>query len=168
MVTWLYYCVKGLLSASTYVEICRIVDHSTYPCEDNSLHGLYSRFLLFTSDPFSPPHIRVSCRWSISGFIFCLFIYGRASLPMEGKSVVSMEITFMDNGGNIFVLYRNRTLGIRQEQKGRPDRWPSCQTSKLRKRKTFLFHHDTLKEGGARWKQQKLWLVTAVVPTTNW
>ncbi len=24
---------------------------------------------------------------------------------MEGKSVVPMEITFMDNGGNIFVLY---------------------------------------------------------------
>jgi hypothetical protein len=36
--------------------------------------------------------------------IFCLFIYGRASLAMEGKSVVPMEITFMDNGGNIFVL----------------------------------------------------------------
>jgi hypothetical protein len=33
-----------------------------------------------------------------------LFIYGRASLDMEGKSVMPMEITFMDNGGNIFVL----------------------------------------------------------------
>jgi hypothetical protein len=63
------------------------------------------RFSLFTSDPFSPPHFRVSCRWSFSGSIFCLFIYGRASLAMEGKSVVPMEITFMDNGGNIFVLY---------------------------------------------------------------
>ncbi len=64
------------------------------------------RFSLLTSDPFSPPHIQVSCRWSFSGSIFCLFIYGRASLAMEGKSVVPMEITFMDNGGNIFVLYK--------------------------------------------------------------
>ncbi len=62
------------------------------------------RFSLFTSDPFSPPHIEVSCRWSFFGSIFSLFIYGRASLAMEGKSVVPMEITFMDNGGNIFVL----------------------------------------------------------------
>ncbi len=62
------------------------------------------RFSLFTSDPFSPPHIQVSCRWSFSGSIFCLFIYGRASLAMEGKSVMPMEITFIDNGGNIFVL----------------------------------------------------------------
>ncbi len=58
----------------------------------------------FISDPFSPPHIRVSCRWSFSGSIFCLFIYDRASLAMEGKSVLPMEITFMDNGGNIFIL----------------------------------------------------------------
>ncbi len=63
------------------------------------------RFSLFTSDPFSPPHIQVSCRWSFSGSIFCLFIYGRASLAMEGKSVMPMKITFMDNGENIFVLY---------------------------------------------------------------
>ncbi len=62
------------------------------------------RFPLFTSYPFSPPHIEVSCRWSFSGSIFCLFIYGRVSLAMEGKSVVPMEITFLDNGGNIFVL----------------------------------------------------------------
>jgi hypothetical protein len=33
-----------------------------------------------------------------------LFIHGRASVAMEGKSVMLMEITFMDNGGNIFVL----------------------------------------------------------------
>jgi hypothetical protein len=56
-------------------------------------------FSLFTSDPFSPPHIRVSCRWRFSGSIICLLIYGRASLAMEGKSVVPMEITFMDYGG---------------------------------------------------------------------
>jgi hypothetical protein len=31
-------------------------------------------------------------------------MYGRASLAMKGKSVVPMEIAFMDNGGNIFVL----------------------------------------------------------------
>ncbi len=62
------------------------------------------RFSFFTSDPFSPPHIQVSFRWSFSGSIFCLFIYGRVSLAMEGKSVMPMEITFMDNGGNIFVL----------------------------------------------------------------
>ncbi len=37
-------------------------------------------------------------------FLICLFIYGRASLAMKGKSDVPMEITFMDNGGNIFVL----------------------------------------------------------------
>jgi hypothetical protein len=46
----------------------------------------------------------VRCRWSFSGSIFFLLIYGRASLAMEGKSVMLMEITFMDNGGNIFVL----------------------------------------------------------------
>ncbi len=63
------------------------------------------RFSLFTSDPYFPPHIWVSCRWSFSGSIFCLFIYGRASLAVEGKSVMPMEITFMDNGGNISVLY---------------------------------------------------------------
>ncbi len=60
-------------------------------------------FSLFTSDPFSPPHIWVSWRWSFSGSTFCLFIYGRASLTMEGKSVMPMEITFMDNRENIFV-----------------------------------------------------------------
>ncbi len=31
-----------------------------------------------------------------SGSSFCLFIYGRASLAMEGKSVVPIEITYMD------------------------------------------------------------------------
>jgi hypothetical protein len=45
------------LSASTYAEFCHIDDHSTYPCEDNSKHGLYLSFSLFTSDLFSPPHI---------------------------------------------------------------------------------------------------------------
>jgi hypothetical protein len=45
---------------------------------------------------FYPPHIQVSCRWSLFGSSFCLFIYGRASLAMEGKSIVPMEITFMD------------------------------------------------------------------------
>ncbi len=29
------------------------------------------------------------------GSSFCLFIYGRASLTLEGKSVVPMEIAFM-------------------------------------------------------------------------
>ncbi len=57
---------------------------------------VFLRFSLFTSDPFSPPHIGVSCGWSFSGSSFCLFIYGRASLAMEGKSVVPMEITYMD------------------------------------------------------------------------
>ncbi len=104
MVTWLYYCVKGLLSASTYAGFCHIVDHSTYPCEDNSQHGFYLRSSLFTSDPFSPLHIWVSCMWSFSGSIFCLFIYGRASLAMEGKSVVPMEITFMDMEDNYGTL----------------------------------------------------------------
>jgi len=36
-----------------------------------------------------------------------LFIYGRASLAMEGKSVVPMEITFMDNGGKHKSYYVN-------------------------------------------------------------
>jgi hypothetical protein len=49
----------------------------------------------------------MSCRWSFSGSIFCLFIYGRASLAMEGKSVVPMEITFMDNGGRYNSSYVN-------------------------------------------------------------
>jgi hypothetical protein len=35
-----------------------------------------------------------------------LFIYGRASLAIEGKSVVPMEITLMDSGENVFVLYK--------------------------------------------------------------
>jgi hypothetical protein len=30
------------------------------------------------------------------GSSFCLLIFGRVSLAMEGKSVVPMEITFMD------------------------------------------------------------------------
>jgi hypothetical protein len=38
----------------------------------------------------------VSCRWSLFGSSFYLFIYGRVSLAMEGKNVVPMEITFMD------------------------------------------------------------------------
>ncbi len=63
------------------------------------LAWVVSRVSLFTSDLFSPPHTRVSCRWSFYGSIFCLFIYGRASLAMEGKSAVPMEIAFMDNGG---------------------------------------------------------------------
>ncbi len=84
------------MSASTYAEICCIVDHSTYPCEDNSQHGLYLRFSPFTSDLFSPPHIQVSCRQSFSGSSFCLYIYSRASLAMEGKSVMPTEITYMD------------------------------------------------------------------------
>ena len=33
-----------------------------------------------------------------------MFIYGSANLAVEGKSVMPMEKTFMDNGGNIFVL----------------------------------------------------------------
>ncbi len=57
---------------------------------------------------FSPPHIWVSCRWSFSGFIFCLFIHGRARLAMEGKSDVPMEITFMENGGK-YNLYNEFT-----------------------------------------------------------
>ncbi len=96
MIIWLHYCIKRLLSASTYTEICCIVDHSTYPCEDKSQHGLYLRFSLFTSDPFSPPHIWVSCGWSFSGSSFCLFIYGRSSLAMKGKSVMPTETTYMD------------------------------------------------------------------------
>ncbi len=38
----------------------------------------------------------MSCRWSFSGSSFCLFIYGRASLALEGKSVMPIEITYMD------------------------------------------------------------------------
>jgi hypothetical protein len=30
---------------------------------------------------------------------FCFFIYGRVSLAMEGKSVMPMDKTFLDNGG---------------------------------------------------------------------
>ncbi len=73
-----------------------LLNHSTYPCEDNSKHGLYQEFHFLHMILFSPPHIRVSCRWSLFGSSFCLFIYGRASLAMEGESVVPMEITFMD------------------------------------------------------------------------
>ncbi len=89
------------------INICRV---SLYcwpfhmPLWRQLLAWVVLRFSLFTLDPFSPPHIWVSCRWSFSGSIFCLIIYGRASLAMEGKSVTPMEITFMDNGGNIFVL----------------------------------------------------------------
>ncbi len=104
MVTWLNYCVKGLLSASTYAGFCHIVEPFHIPLWRQFLAWIVLRFSLFTSDPFSPPHIQVSCRWSFSWSIFCLFSYGRVSHAMEGKSVVPMEITFMDNGGNIFVL----------------------------------------------------------------
>ncbi len=74
------------------------------PLRRQLLAWVVLRFSLFTFDPFSPPHNQVSCRWSFSGPIFHLYIYGRASLAMEGKSVAPMEITFMGNGGNIFVL----------------------------------------------------------------
>ncbi len=91
-----------------HINVCRDLSYCWpfhIPLWRQLLSWVVLRFSLFTSDSFSPPHIRVSCRWSFSGFSFCLFIYGRASLVMEGKSVVPMEITFMDNGGNIFVLY---------------------------------------------------------------
>ncbi len=96
MVTWLYNCVKGLLSASTYAGFCRMVEPFHIPLWRQFLAWLVSRFSLFTSDLFSPPHIWVSCRRSLFGSSFCLFIYGRASLALERKSVVPMEKTFMD------------------------------------------------------------------------
>ncbi len=37
------------------------------------------------------------------GSSFYLFIYGRVSLAMEGKSVMRMEITYVDYGGYIHV-----------------------------------------------------------------
>ncbi len=73
-----------------------LLNHSTCPCEDNSWHRLYWGFHFLPLILFCPPHIRVSCRWSLFGTSFCLFIYGRASLAMEGKSVMPMEITYMD------------------------------------------------------------------------
>ncbi len=96
MVIWSYYCVKGLLSTSTYAGFCRIIEPFHIPLWRQFFAWIVSRFSRFTSDPFSPPHIWVSCRWSLFGSSFCLFIYGRASLVMEGKSVVPMEITFLD------------------------------------------------------------------------
>ncbi len=88
--------MKGLLSASTYTGSCCIDLTFHIPLRRQFLAWIVSRFSLFTSDPFSLPHIQVSCRWSLVVSSFCLFIYGRASLAMEGKSVVPMEITFMD------------------------------------------------------------------------
>ena len=89
------------------INVCRDLSYCwpfQIPLWRQLLAWVVLRFSLFTTDPFSPPHIRESCRWSFSGSTFCLFIYGRASLAMERKSVVPMEITFMENGGNIFVL----------------------------------------------------------------
>ncbi len=96
MVNWLYYCVKGLLSASTYTGFCRIIEPFHIPLRRQFLSWIVSQFSPFISDPFSPPHIWVSFRWSLFEFRFCLFVYERVSLPMEGKTVVPMEITFMD------------------------------------------------------------------------
>ncbi len=90
-----------------HINICRVLPYHWLfhmPLWRQLLGWVVLRVSLFTSDTFSPPLIWVSCRWSFSESIFCLFIYGRVSLTMEGKSVVPMEITFIDNGGNIFVL----------------------------------------------------------------
>jgi hypothetical protein len=63
----------------------------------------------------------VSCRWSFSGSSFCLFIYGRASLAMEGKSVVPMKITFMDTEDE---YYKYGTLSPLRYIHSNPLRFP--------------------------------------------
>ncbi len=81
------------------INICRYLSYCWpfhIPLWRQFLAWIVFEVSLFTSDPFSPPHIQVSCGWSFSGSSFCLFIYGRASLAMEGKSVVPTEITYMD------------------------------------------------------------------------
>ncbi len=81
------------------INICRDLSYCWpfhIPLWRQFLACIVFEFSLFTSDPISPPHIQVRCRWSFSGSSFCVFIYGRASLTMEGKSVMPTEITFMD------------------------------------------------------------------------
>ncbi len=81
------------------INICRDLSYCWpfhIPRWRQLLAWIVFEIFLFTSDLFSPPHIRVSCGWSFSGSRFCLFIYGRASLTMEGKTVVPTEITYMD------------------------------------------------------------------------
>ena len=96
MVTQPYYCVKGSLNASTYTEFCRIVEPFHIPLWRKFLAWIVLRFHFLPLILFSPPHIWVSCRWSLFGSSFCLFILCRASLAMAGKSFVPLEITFMD------------------------------------------------------------------------
>ncbi len=101
------YTIEHREGITEYINICRVLPYCWpfhMPLWRQLLAWVVLRFSLFTSDPFSPPHIRVSCRWSFFGSIFYLFIYGRASLAMKGKSIVPMEITFMDNGWHMFVL----------------------------------------------------------------
>ena len=75
-----------------------LLNHSTYPYPVKTILSMdcIEVFTFFPLILFSLPHIQVSCRWSLFRSSFCLFIYGRASLAIEGKSVVPMEITFMD------------------------------------------------------------------------
>ena len=40
--------------------------------------------------------ILLSCSWNLFGSSFCLFIYGRASLTIQGKSVMPIERTSID------------------------------------------------------------------------
>ncbi len=87
---------KGIIER---INMCRDLSYcwpSHIPLWRQFLAWIVFEVSLFTSDPFSSPQIWVSCRWSFSGSSFCLFIYGRASLAMEGRSVLSMEITYMD------------------------------------------------------------------------
>ncbi len=107
------------VNGNLIIILCEVITEHINVCRDllycwpfhmplwrQLLAWIVLRFSLFTSDPFSPPHIRVSCSLSFSGSILCLFIYGRASLAMEGKSVVPMEMTFMDNRGRYNLCYR--------------------------------------------------------------
>jgi hypothetical protein len=68
------------------------------------------------------------------------------------NETVQIEIGLSEYGGNKKAI---RTDGLLAKHQN----WENA--------KTLFFHHDTLKEGGARLKRQKVWVVTAVVLTTN-
>ncbi len=81
------------------INICRVLSYCWpfhIPLWRQFLAWIVFEVFNFTSNPFSPPHIWVSCRWSLSGSSFCLFIYGRASLTIQGKSVMPIERTSID------------------------------------------------------------------------
>ncbi len=69
------------------INICRVLPYCWpfhIPLWRQFLASIVFKVFTFYLWSFSPPHIQVSCRWSSFGSSFCLLIYGRASLAIEG------------------------------------------------------------------------------------